>query len=336
MAAAELQDNIDEYHDALEQPLQQQPVMRQPPSAKIIKKNKQDGLAIHHFVEPKKFTIKDNEYLEYKKNILGKLEPDKSDKYCNFYLCNNIQQIKYFTENINQYAFNTELSEEHITNLTKKIYEDKDLYFVNPISLVEYTSASENSYKNLIELIDGHHRVKCLKKLINDYQYEEITFTFWIQVYKCKSEKESANLFRKYNTCKPFAINLGLIDLITLIIDKLNTQFNCNKFEFIKNTKSYRPSFSKAEFIEVIKSRLEDQLKTTNKDDYNDIDINTIISKFINYNKALQNESLDWFNQKCKKDLSKITENIYKKAKSNMCMLGLVPLDNLINQCVSL
>lgn len=304
---------------------------------KIIKK-KQAAKIIIQRPEIKKFTSADNQYLEYKAKLLGKVEPDRTDKYCDFYLCNDIQQIKYFVKNINKYPFNTDLSIEHISNITKKINKTKELYFVNPIALVEYANISMDSYKNLIELIDGHHRLQCLENVLNNFEYDEINFTFWIQVYKCYSEKESAELFRKYNSCKPFAINLGLIDLITLMIDKLNTQFNFHKFEFIKNTKerANRPSFSKKEFSEKIKSRLEEQLKTTNKDDYNDIDLDNIISKFINYNKSLQSETLEWFNLKCKKDSSKITENIYKKAKANKCMLGLLPLEDLIIQCVSL
>ena len=294
-----------------------------------------------HQPEPKHFTIKDVEYLDYKMQLFGNKEPDRTDKYCEFYLCNDIQQIKYFTKNIKEYALNTNLSDEHITSIVKKINRTKELYFVNPIAVIEYINESTNTPKDLIEIVDGHHRLKCLRKLINNSQYDEISFTFWVQVYKCANQKDADDLFRKYNTSKPFPINLDLTDLITLIIEKLNRQFNKTKFEFIKNTmhRANRPSICKKEFAEKIKDRLEDQLRTTGKYDYNDISIDNIITKFINYNDSLISETLEWFNKKSsngKSDSGKITENIYKKAKDNKCVLGLLSLEELINVCVCL
>ena len=291
--------------------------------------------------EPKKFTIKDDEYLEYKLQLFGKKEPDRTDKYCDFYLCNDIQQIKYFTKNIKEYALNTNISNEHITSIVKKIHKTKELYFVNPIAVIEYVNACMDTPKDLIDIVDGHHRMKCLQKLINDSQDDEISFTFWVQVYKCANQKDADDLFRKYNTSKPFPINLDLTDLITLIIDKLNNQFSRNKFEFIKNTiqRANRPSICKQEFAEKIKDRLEDQLRTTGNYDYNDISIDNVITKFINYNDSLLCETLQWFNQKSyngKSESGKITENIYKKAKDNKCVLGLLSLEELINVCVCL
>ena len=93
--------NEDEFYDVEEQPPLAQPPLAlaplaQPPLArlKIIKKKqavKQEPSI------PKQFTIKDNEYLDYKMQLFGKKEPERTDKYCEFYLCNDIQQIKYFS-----------------------------------------------------------------------------------------------------------------------------------------------------------------------------------------------------------------------------------------------
>jgi hypothetical protein len=342
----QLQNNEDEFYDIedhqLEQllePLEQPPLapLEQPPLApkKSIKKKHAIKLVPSR---PKKFTIKDNEYIDYKRLLFGKIEPDRTDKYCEFYLCNDIQQIKYFTKNIKEYALNTNISKEHITSIVKKINKTKELYFVNPIALIEYANESMDTPKDLIEIVDGHHRLQCLKKLINESQYDDICFTFWVQIYKCENQKDANDLFRKYNTSKPFPINLDLTDLITLIIDKLNNQFSKNKFEFIKNTiqRANRPSICKKEFAEKIKDRLEDQLRTTGNYDYNDISIDNVIIKFINYNDSLLSETLQWFNQKSRSDSGKITENIYKKAKDNKCVLGLLSLEELINVCVCL
>ena len=342
MAEKQSQNNEDKFYDAIEQPPQQPQLpqlqqLPQPHRPKIIKKKQVENPALQR-LEPKQFTIKDAEYLEYKKRLFGKIEPDRTDKYCDFYLCNDIHQIEYFTKNIKEYALNTNISKEHITSIVKKIHKTKELYFVNPIAVIEYVNVCTDTPKDLIEIVDGHHRLKCLKKLINELQYDDINFTFWVQVYKCENQKDADELFRKYNTAKPFPINLDLTDLITLIIDKLNNQFSRNKFEFIKNTiqRANRPSICKKEFAEKIKDRLEDQLRTTGNYDYNDINIDNIISKFINYNGSLLSETLQWFNLKCKSGSGTITENIYKKANDNKCVLGLLPLEELINVCVCL
>ena len=313
------------------EPLVQQPIVQK----KSIKKKQ--AIKPEPLI-PKQFTIKDDEYIDYKRQLFGKIEPDRTDKYCDFYLCNDIHQIKYFTKNIKEYALNTNISNEHITSIVKKIRKTKELYFVNPIAVIEYVNVRTDTQKDLIEIVDGHHRLQCLKKIINDSQYDDISFTFWVQVYKCEHQKDADELFRKYNTSKPFPINLDLTNLITLIIDKLNNAFNRNKFEFIKNTiqRANRPSICKKKFAEKIKDRLEDQLRTTENDDYNDINIDNIINKFVIYNNSLLSETLEWFNQKHKRDSSKITENIYKKAKENKCVLGLLRLEELINVCVCL
>jgi len=124
--------------------------------------------------EQKQFTTKDNEYLEYKNQLFGKSKPDRTDKYCEFYLCNDIEQIKYFTKNIKEYALNTNITNEHITNIAKKIYKSKELYFVNPIAVIEYVNQSADTPKDLIEIVDGHHRLKVLQKLFAVYQYDDI------------------------------------------------------------------------------------------------------------------------------------------------------------------
>jgi len=216
------QNNEDEFYDIeddqqqlLEILAQQQPLAKKKSIKKKQAVNPEPSI-------PKKFTIKDCEYIDYKMQLFGKKEPERTDKYCEFYLCNDIQQIKYFTKNIKEYALNTNISKEHITSIVKKINKTKELYFVNPIAVIEYVNESTDTPKDLIEIIDGHHRLQCLKKIINDSQYDDICFTFWIQVYKCVNQKEADDLFRKYNTSKPFPINLYLTDLITLIIDKLN------------------------------------------------------------------------------------------------------------------
>jgi hypothetical protein len=339
MAALANQNNEDVFLDAIEEikEIQEIQEIKKTNQLKIIKKK----TTLHEHQEPKKITIKDAEYLEYKTRLFGKLEPDRTDKYCDFYLCNHTDYIKYFAKNIKEYALNTDISTEHSSNISKNIYKTKKLYFVNPIALVEYTDITATTPKDLIEIVDGHHRLKCLQKMFSEDKYEDIDFTFWIQIYRCTTQKDADELFMKYNTCKPFAVNIKLLDLITLIIDKLNSQFETHKFEFIKDTKqrTNRPSVCKKEFTEKTKTRLEIQMQTidTLDNDYKDINIDKIITKFKTYNDSLSDKSLEWFNKKCiTSKIATITDKMYKKAKENGCVLGLLPLDELISNCVCL
>jgi hypothetical protein len=291
--------------------------------------------------EQKKFSNEDNEYLEYKAKIFGDIVANKSDNYCEFYLLNNdnLEQIKYFSNNVKEYALNSKCDDEHILNMVSQIKKSKELYFVNPIACVEYINYFADTPKDLLEIIDGHHRIKCLQRLFKDAQYVEndIRFTFWIQIYKCQNENDALQLFKKYNTVKPFLIDFELKDIIIIIIDKLNEKFNKNKFEFIKNTnqRTNKPSISKKEFIDKLEQRIKEQIKTIEYTDYSDIQIDNIITKFINYNNSLLSENIELFRKKNAK-ISTITENMFKKAQNSKCVLGLIPLEDLIKECVCL
>jgi hypothetical protein len=51
----------------------------------------------------------------------------------------------------------------------------------------------------------------------------------------------------------------------------------------------------------------------------------------------LNEKDFNWFNDKTHNSYSgKVSENQYKIAKTNNCMLGLIKLDFLICQCVNL
>lgn len=306
----------------------------------VIKKQVINEQAIDNDEDKLTCNANNKRYLEYKFQLFGKRIPDRIDKYCEFYECNNIENIIYFTKNIKEYALNTNIDNKHISKIAKDIYKTKELYFVNPIALIEYTEYESASPKDLLEILDGHHRLGCLKTLFNQYAYENITFTFWVQIYKCSrpNDSKSLELFNKYNVVKPFPIDLDLKNFIVLLIDKLNKQFNKEKFTLIKDTKQHanRPSIGKRDLCDAIEKRIEEQLKTIVNKDLDDINIDTIMEKFINYNNSLANEPITWFNEKNKANTGKITPNIYKKAKDNKCYLGLLNLNDLVVECVNL
>ena len=61
-------------------------------------------------------------------------------------------------------------------NIYPTININNGLYFVNPIAVIEYVNQSADTPKDLIEIVDGHHRLKVLQKLFAVYQYDDISF----------------------------------------------------------------------------------------------------------------------------------------------------------------
>jgi hypothetical protein len=283
------------------------------------------------------------EYKIYRANLLGKDIPDRSDDKCEFYLLNNVNQIKKFVK-IKSCAVNSELNEEHIRNMVRQIEDSNELYFPNSIAVIEYKKYSSNTPKNIIELVDGHHRIECLKHILTTNTIKKISF--WVQIYKAyKPESKKANvIFKLYNTIKPFKVNFEQTDFKLLLVVKLNEVFKTSSgngnahFIFIKDSINsvYKPSIQKKLFCDKLEIRINEQIQATRKDLIKDM-ITNIINKFQSYNKSLLKENLAWFNNDKETRFSgKITENQYKNASANKCMLGLVKIDFLMYQCVNL
>jgi len=280
-------------------------------------------------------------YKIYRRELLGKDTPDRTDSKCEFYLLNTINQIKKFSK-IKSFSMNFELNEDHIQNIVRHIEESKELYYPSSIVLLEYQKYYTDSPKNLIDTVDGHHRIEALRKILKNNNVKK--FNIWIQIYKTNNptSKKSVEIFKIYNSVKPFKINFELVDFKILLSAKLNEIFT-NKdtgFEVIKDSANsvYRPYIQKKLFCDKLEDRLKIQIQVTGKDlDKNIID--NIANKFQSFNTILLYEKdLNWFNDKTNSSYSgkPISEKQYETAKTNKCMLGLVNLDFLISHCVSL
>jgi hypothetical protein len=285
-----------------------------------------------------KVNIDNNEYKAYRKYLLGKDTPDRVDDNCEFFLLNDINQIKKFSE-IKSSAINFQLNEDHIKNMVRQIEDAKQLYFPSSIAIIEYKKYSTDTPKNLIEIIDGHHRVECIKILLEKKTIKKMSV--WVQIYKTYSptSEKTIKIFKLYNNVKPFKVNFEILDLKLLLVAKLNDIFKTDTFTLIKDTQSNvnRPSFQKKAFCDKLEEQLNEQIQVSRKELSKDM-VNNIITKFQTYNKTLLNEKdFEWFNNKANNSYSgKITENQYKIARSNNCMLGLIKLEFLICQCVNL
>lgn len=286
----------------------------------------------------KVFTIEHPEYKNYKNKILGRKIPSKRDHKCEFYYMDDKKQITKFISKIKSLAINQELSQSHINKIIRQFIDDGEIYLITPIALIEYTEFSTDEPKNLIEVLDGHHRIEALKEIVKNDNLD-IPMMFWIQIYKAPTpdSKEAITLFKRYNNTKPFKLDIDILDAVLLIIGKLNERYNNPCFEFIKDTEKniQRPSIRKKEFVKLLSAKLSKQSNDLGTELTNDI-IYNIVKKFDSYNKTLLGKNYDYFTNKKNPDYyastTPVSKRTFEKACENKCFLGLINLKYLIEQ----
>ena len=283
------------------------------------------------------YTSKSSEYTRYKKQFLGTLQPAKEDSKCEFYLINNLEQVKFLIENIKYYDYNYNLNNDHIQNIIRQIKNDNEIYFTNPLALVEYTNYETIDQKNILEMIDGHHRIESLKQILTDMPH--IKVEIWIQIYKnmTYNDTKTINLFRKYNNTKPFPVNRDLVEFKFNLVEKINKKFKNSKNEFFELIRdSNKPRIRKDEFAKAVENHIQKQYELSHRD-LADVDIDTLVQRFVNYNNTVMTKPLSWFNDKKADHYSgtyikpKILEKNKEKYK---CLLGYIKLEYLISQCI--
>ena len=292
---------------------------------------------IFHDAREIQYNNKSPEYIKYKKQLLGTLQPTKEDSKCEFYLITNLEQVKFMIENIKYFDFNYKLNNDHTKNIIRQIKNDNEIYFTNPIALVEYTNYQTNEPKNILEMIDGHHRIESLKQIITEMP--DIQIEIWIQIYKNMqyNSTPTINLFRKYNNTKPFPVNRDLADFKFALVKKINEKFKNSKnevFELIRD--SNKPRIRNDEFCKAVENHIYKQYELTNSD-LADTDIDTIVKRFEKYNTTIMTKPYSWFNDKAAEHYigtytaPKILEKNKDKYK---CLLGYVKLEYIISQCI--
>lgn len=316
--------------------------------------------APNKIVEPiNPITTKDEKFKKYKNFILESDTMIDRDSFCESYTMTDITKIKRFVENIKSYALNSPLDEEHYKYFCKTIINDKGMYFLDRVSLVQYNDYKDKEERNLIEIINGHHRIEGLKRFFSQVSDADLIIydiCLRIDVYMLDSPEsiKTLELFRNFNRVRPQKTDWNDKDITMLIITKLNTVFNNDKFVFIKDSdiRVNKPSIFKKEFSSKLEKHLEQQRRTLSSNDQqnligngignanndNVIDANKIIQKFKNYNDSLKKESLDWFNSDAQNSIvdGLIKPNAYKKAVKYGCFIGFIKLEHLISLCVSL
>lgn len=293
---------------------------------------------------------KSNEFQRYKKELLGRNTQIDWDGYCESFRLDDVQVIKSFVEKIKEYSLNDPLDEKHITYFITQLTTKKELYLLDRVSLAQYDSYTNLSVKNLIEIINGHHRIEALKRFFKSTRLSEVAnykVTLRLDIYHLDnpSSAQTLDLFKGFNAVRPQKTDWPAKTLTNKIIAKLNEIYSNRTFTFIKDNEQWakKPSIHMKEFVKEIEKRLEYQLKTVKhitEQNVDSVNINPIIQRFTNYNDKLKKETLDWFNdirQRLSIDNSKvITQSAYEKAKKAKCFLGFVKLEHLVSHCVSL
>lgn len=295
-------------------------------------------------LKPVLLTSRTDVFQKYKNHILDPESRVDADSVCESFKLTSIMKIKTFVKHIKCYALNSPLDEEHYKYFSKTILKQKGMYFLDRISLAQYNEYQTTEASNLIEIINGHHRIEGLKRFFDrtpEAELEDYKICLRIDVYMLdKPDSENTlTLFRNFNRVRPQKTNWEAKELTQIIINKLNGIFYYNTFILVKDSavRVNKPSILKKEFSEKLEKHLEQQRKTIpSLDDYDNIVeiANKITTKFQNYNDSLKMETLEWF--KAHKETSDITDKMFDKACKCGCFLGFMKLEHLISHCVSL
>lgn len=318
-------------------------------AAAAIRKNNEDAYETAN--EKEVFDTESTAFQEYKKSILGSLE-SQFDGYCESYKLKSLREIREFVENIKEYTLNDNLDKAHIDYFVNTIIKEKGIYFLDRVSLVQYNNHSSQHPGSLIEIINGHHRIKALKrffKIVPQNELKNYKITLRLDIYHLDNPNSDGTLklFKAFNAVRPQRTQWPAKELARRIILALSTTFD-NKskhFTFIKDNEAWtkKPSIHEKYLATILEERIKEQLKTVKhitEDNADKCDITPIIDKFKTYNDELKTNPLEWFNdirQRGKIDNVKIiSQEIFERAKKFNCFLGFVKLEYLINQCVSL
>jgi len=278
-----------------------------------------------------RYTNTDEKYLRYKAKLLGKCL--RKDKYCEFYYLED-EKIGYFCNEIKTYGVNLKIEEKHIQELFEQIITDEEPYLVNNIALVEYEDYRTSDYNCLIEVIDGHHRfIEALRKV---YDFKpDFKLGIWICLHKSNNPNNIMTrlLFKKYNSLKPFIVDINISEMSSDIIQALNHKFGRGDYIPIENKKYVRrPSICESVINTFFQKQLEiikrNELLTMN------LDITKILQKFEYYNTLFSRKTIDYFNDRLNVFSGKdVSDRMVENARRNNFYLGLVDIDELVKKC---
>lgn len=280
------------------------------------------------------YTIQSQEYINYKRNILSLHTKVLERPFYKQYYIKDYKQVNIFANTIKEYGNNLPIIENHYIEIGNDLIKSNKPALLSNIKLIEYSEYETDDYTSLIELIDGHHRVRAMCFAFSEKSNLKLSID--VEIYK--SDKPDSiktdELFKKLNIVKPFISDLEITDVSRNIIDELNKIYK--SLPLIKNTNTdvNRPRISQVILNQIIVKRL---LKLKENNIFlSSLNINKIINEFKKYNDMCKNKVESWFK---KNTLFPMNKNIkipmLEKAEEHECFLGLVNLEKLVDLCVN-
>jgi hypothetical protein len=279
------------------------------------------------------YSTSDPQYKEYKQSLLGVDFPNRTDPSCDFYYLTS-DQVKHFIK-IKKFGLNLKIDSSHIDNIISELLESPTPCLFGHIGIIEYNDYKSQTIDNLIELIDGHHRIEALNKIFA--KKPDFNIALWVGLHRSDNpdSDQTRYIFKKYNQLKPFIIDISISEISGRIITELNKKFSSDAFVFIKDSEYvYRPSVKKCTLNKMIQRRLE-VLKKEKNIKYNSLVIPDIIKKFGECNTLFSSKPLSWFStDTIYKNKKAISQNMLDNGKKYNCYLALVEMNSVVDNCI--
>jgi hypothetical protein len=279
------------------------------------------------------YSTNETQYKEYKFSLLGVQVPDRKDPYCEFYYLTGAH-VKHFLK-IKQFGLNLKIDHSHIDNMVSDLLESTNPCFFGHIGIIEYNDYNSNTIDNLIEVIDGHHRIMALEKIFA--MKPDFNISLWVGLHKSDNpdSEQTRTIFKKYNQLKPFIVDVSISEISGKIIAELNKKFSSADYIFIKDSEYVcRPSVKKCTINKMIQRRLE-TLKKEKNIEYNKVNVPNIIKKFEECNTLFSSKNIDWFSSDTVyKNKKAISQNMLDYGKKYKCCLALVEVNALVDNCI--
>lgn len=281
------------------------------------------------------YTTTTEQFLQYRASLLGDQAPNRTDPHCEFFYISG-EQIRRFLK-VKKYGLNLKIDHGHIKAMANDMLVSATPCFFSHIAIIQYDSHNSDVVADLVELIDGHHRIEALKQI---YEAKaDFNIGMWVALHKSDNptSEQTQAIFKKYNSLKPFIVDLSVSELSGKLITELNATFDKEDFNLVKDSSHVnRPSIKKSNLNTFIQQRLEN-LKTSRNIAYRDFKIKPIIAKFIEVNESFRGRPLEWYSNVGENTFANkkpISQQMLNTAVKFDCYIGLVDLIKLVEWCI--
>jgi hypothetical protein len=150
------------------------------------------------------------------------------------YMIERHHQTKMFIQNIKDYPYNYDIQEEHVSLIAEQLKTSHHL--MSPFIVIQMTEP-KNATDDVFMLIDGHHRILALKKILE----EDLAFKIELEVRVYKSDfMESALTQQLFRLCDRYkSINMDA--------------FNGNEIRFYELLKEHMGQWLKQDLDLILK-----------------------------------------------------------------------------------